>query len=149
MKTRTTISITAVVGAIAVVFAAGIYLNAQGAPQLQADFTNAAVAEVRDAQGAVVLRGDFVRNDEDDDDIERKAALKAAGPDTDAAGEAEVEFPKTNVVVQEVEFSVKNLTPGATYAFVIDGKTVTTAKTGKDGSASVDVDVKMPAGGVQ
>lgn len=148
MKTPTTFSITALLSAIAVAAAAGIYLNAQGAPQLQADFTNAAVAEVRDAQGAVVLRGDFVRNDEDDDDIERKAALKAAGPDADATGDAEVEFPKTDVVVQEVEFSVKNLTPGATYAFVIDGKTVTTARTGKDGGASVDVDVKMP-GGVQ
>ena len=149
MKTRKTISLAALATAIAAASVLGIYLNAQGGPQLQADFTNAAVAEVRNAQGAVVLRGDFIRNDEDDDDIERKAVLKAAGPDADATGDAEVEFPKTAVVVQEIEFSVKNLTPGATYTFVIDGKTVTTAKTGKDGSANVDLDVKMPAGGVQ
>ena len=149
MKTRTMLSIATVVTTLGLAAAVGIYLNAQGTSQLQANFTNATVAEVRDAQGAVVLRGDFVRNDEDDDDIERKAVLKAAGPDTDATGDAEVEFPKTAVVVQEVEFSVKNLTPGATYAFVIDGKTVTTARTDKDGSANVDLDVKMPAGGVQ
>ena len=146
MKTGTMLSIATVITTIGFATAVGIYLNAQGTAQLQADLTNAAVAEVRDAQGAVVLRGDFVRNDEDDDDIERKAVLQAAGADADATGDAEVEFPKTAVVVQEVEFSVKNLTPGATYAFVIDGKTVITARTGKDGNASVDVDVKMPAG---
>ena len=149
MKTQKTTWIVALVTVVALGSALGIYLDAQGTAQLQANFTNAALAEVRDGQGTLVLRGDFVLATEEDDDVERKAVLKAAGADTDATGDAEVEFPTTAVVVQEVEFSVKNLTPGATYAFVIDGKTVATEKTGKDGSASVDLKVKMPAGSGQ
>jgi hypothetical protein len=58
------------------------------------DFTNAAVAEVRDSNGQVLLRGSFAPVEEADDDIERKAALEAVGADVDAAGEAEVEFSK-------------------------------------------------------
>src|SRR5688572_10571219 len=58
------------------------------------DFTNAAMAEVYDGQGQIVLRGQFALSDDDDDDVERKAALRPAGADTDAAGEAEVEFAK-------------------------------------------------------
>ena len=149
MKTRNTTWLAALITVIALGSALGIYLNAQSTAEFQANFTNAAVAEVRDGQGTVVLRGDFVLAAEEDDDVERKAALKAAGPDTDATGDAEVEFPKAGVVVQEVEFSVKNLTPGGTYAFVIDGNAVATKKTGSDGSASVDLKVKMPAAGAQ
>jgi hypothetical protein len=66
-----------------------IQLNGQ-APTQTGDFTNAATAEVKDAQGQVILRGSFEQADEEDDDIERKALLKPAGSDTDAAGEAEV-----------------------------------------------------------
>ena len=149
MKTRNTTWLAALITVIALGSALGIYLNAQSTAEFQANFTKAAVAEVRDGQGTVVLRGDFVLAAEEDDDVERKAALKAAGPDTDATGDAEVEFPKAGVVVQEVEFSVKNLTPGGTYAFVIDGNAVATKKTGSDGSASVDLKVKMPAAGAQ
>jgi hypothetical protein len=150
MKTLQTISIAAHVGFFALGGSAlGMYLHAQEAPQVEGNFTNAAVAEVRDAQGTVLLRGDFVLAQEEDDDVERKAVLKAAGTDADATGEAEVEYPKTGVVIQEIEFSVKKLTPGATYSFVIDGRTVATQQTGKDGDASVDLKVKMPAGGAQ
>ena len=148
--TRKTISLVVLVAVLALGGSAlGMYLNEQDTAQVEANFTNAAVAEVRDGQGTVVLRGEFVLAAEEDDDVERKAMLKATGPDADASGDAEVEFPKTAVVVQEVEFSTKNLTPGATYAFVIDGKTVATEKTSKDGSASVDLKVRMPAAGAQ
>ena len=51
-------------------------LNGQGTAPT-GDFTNAATAEVRDAQGQVVLRGQFVLADEEDDDVERRAALEA------------------------------------------------------------------------
>ena len=55
------------------------------------DYSKAAVAEVRDAQGQVVLRGSFAAVDDgDDDDVERKARLEPTGIDADAAGEAEV-----------------------------------------------------------
>jgi hypothetical protein len=125
------------------VFLAGP-LQAQSPAELRADFTNASIAEVRDAQGTVVLRGEFVLNDEDDDDTERKATLKAVGSVAEAVGEAEVEYPRTGEVVQEVEFSVKHLAPRAKYTFVIDGQAVTTAATGGDGSGSVELKVKLP-----
>ena len=65
------------------------------------DYTNASVAEVRDAQGQIVLRGQFAVAEEEDDDIERKVALEQTGVDADAAGEAEVEFAKAAPTVQE------------------------------------------------
>ena len=108
------------------------------------DFTNAAVAEVRDAQGQVVLRGQFILAEEEDDDVERKAKLEPTGIDADAAGEAEVELARTNPVEQEVEFSVSNLQAGAAFTFVIDGTDVATATADERGRAEVELDIKMP-----
>jgi hypothetical protein len=108
------------------------------------DFTNAATAEVRDAHRQVVLRGQFRSTDEEDDDIERKAALEPTGVDADAAGEAEVEFSKNAPAKQEVEFSVRNLSPGVVFTFVIDGTDVATATADSRGHAEVELDVRMP-----
>jgi hypothetical protein len=111
------------------------------------DFTNAATAEVRDAQGQVVLRGQFSPADEEDDEIERKATLEPTGIDADAAGEAEVEFSKAAPAEQEVEFSVRNLPAGTALTFVIDGVEVGTATSDRRGRAEVEVDVRMPGTG--
>ena len=97
------------------------------APAMTGDFTNATTAEVKDPQGQVILRGQFEVADEDDDDIERKATLKPVAGDTDAAGEAEVEYASSGAAEQEVEFSVRNVQPEATYTFVIDGRDVANA----------------------
>jgi hypothetical protein len=109
------------------------------------DFTNAAVAEVRDPQGQVILRGDFQVADEDDDDIERKAVLAPVGTVADASGEAEVEFSRTAPAVQEIEFSVRNVAPGTSLAFVIDGTQVATAVSNARGRADVELKVRMAA----
>ena len=110
-----------------------------------ADFSCAAVAEVKDAQGQVVLRGSFVLNEEPDDDVERKATLAPTGVDADASGEAEVEVTRDgNPRRQEVEFSMKNLAPGASYTLVIDGKVFATIAADSRGSASHERDVPMP-----
>jgi hypothetical protein len=108
------------------------------------NLTNAAFAEVRDAQGQVVLSGQFLAADEDDDDVERKAALAPTGLDADAAGEAEVEFSRDRPVLQEVEFSIRNVTPGAPFTFVIDGTAVASATADARGRAEVELDVRMP-----
>lgn len=108
------------------------------------DFTNAATAEVLDAQGQAVLRGQFAAVEEDDDDLERKATLAPTGLDADAAGEAEVEYAKGTVSEQEIEFSVRNLQPGAAFTFVIDGSNVATATADGRGRAEVELTVKMP-----
>jgi hypothetical protein len=70
--------------------------------------------------------------------------LEPTGTDTDAAGEAEVEFTKTRPVRQEIEYSVRNLQPGTTLTFLIDGQAITQATTDSRGRAEVEVDVPMP-----
>lgn len=112
------------------------------APAMTGDFTNATAAEVKDPQGQVILRGQFEVADEDDDDIERKATLKPVAGDTDAAGEAEVEYASSGAAEQEVEFSIRNVQPEATYTFVIDGRDVATAKADARGRATLEWKVK-------
>jgi hypothetical protein len=122
-------------------------LAAQDAASLTGDFSTAAFAEVRDAQGQAVLRGEFKRVEEEDDDIERKATLLPAGPDADAAGDAEVEFAKATPAEQELEFAISKVQPGATYRFLIDGREIGSAKADGDGKAEIEVTAKRPTAG--
>jgi hypothetical protein len=92
----------------------------------------------------VVLHGQFVLADEEDDDIERKATLQPTGVDADAAGEAEVEFANPAPTEQEIEFSVRNLQAGVAFTFVIDGVDIATATADRRGRAEVEVDVPLP-----
>ena len=135
-------------GGLVLTAAAAVYmvvqLNAQEATA--GDFRQAATAEVRDAGGAVILQGQFAPVEEEDDDIERRAALTATGVDADAAGEAEVEFDKTAPTKQEVEFSARNLEPGTAFTFVIDGTVVATATADRRGRVEVEVDVPVATG---
>ena len=92
---------------LATSIAAAIFVAIQisiQAMQQTGDFTKAAIAEVRNPQGAVILRGQFA-DEEDGDDIERKAVLGPAGADADATGEAEVEFAKAAPARQESKCS--------------------------------------------
>ena len=127
--------------------AAAVYMVVQLSAQATGptgDFTNAALAEVRDAQGQVILSGQFQPVDEQDDDVERKAVLAPAGGDAEAAGEAEIEFSKAAPTEQEVEFAVRNVPPGAVVTFVIDGTEVATATADGSGRAEIDLVVRMP-----
>jgi hypothetical protein len=137
------ISIGGIVVTLAVATYMVVQLRAQQATPA-ADFTNAMTAEVRDTTGQAVLRGQFTLVEEEDSDVERKAELKPAGSDTDAAGEAEVEYAKASPKTQEVEFSVRNLQAGATYTFVVDGTEVAVVTADKDGRAEVELEVRMP-----
>ena len=133
-------------GLVATIAAAG-YAVVQLHGQTQAptgDFTNAATAQVRDAQGQVVLQGQFMAPVEEDGDLERRATLAPTGVDADASGEAEVEFAKAAATQQEVEFAVENLQPQASFTFVIDGTDITTVMTDRQGRAEVELDVRMP-----
>ena len=112
------------------------------------DLSNASTVEVKDANGTVVLSGHLVDVPEDDDDLERKAELKGSGASATATGQAEVEVSKTNNRLdQEVEVSVSNLAPGATYALFIDGKQLGTFQTNKNGRGELELStpaVKAP-----
>ena len=99
---------------------------------------------MRDAQGRIILSGPFQLVEEEDDDVERKAALAPTGVDADAAGKAEVEFSKAAPANQEVEFSIRNVSPKAAFTFVIDGVDVATVTADSRARAKVELDVPMP-----
>jgi hypothetical protein len=140
---RQLIPITGLLVTMAIATYLVVQIAGQGTAAVMGNFTNAAVAEVRDGQGQVVLQGQFIPSDEDDDDSERKATLKST-VGTDATGEAEVEFAKSAPSTQEIEFSVRGLQPGAMFTFVIDGHEVATATADQRGRAEVELDVKLP-----
>ncbi len=147
MKTRELIPVG---GLLATTIAAGymvVQLSAQSAPQpttQPVDFTNAIKAQVKDAQGQLILEGTFMAPVEEDGGLERRATLAPAGGDTDASGEAEVEYATGTPAEQEIEFSVQNLTPDATFTFAIDGTDVATAKADRRGRVDVERKVRMP-----
>lgn len=136
------------VAGVLATFAGGAYAVAQssgpGQPPPAADFTNAVLAQVRDAQGQIVLQGEFAAPVEEDGGLERRATLKPTGVDADAIGEAEVEFAKTAPIEQEVEFAAQNLAVDTRFTFVIDGVDVASATTNRQGRADVELEIKMP-----
>lgn len=139
------------IAGLLITMAIATYMVVQMHGQSQAltgDFTSAAVAEVRDAQGRVVLRGTFAVTDEADDDIERRAVLAAEGGGTGGGrGEAEVEVSRNDRSKQEVEFSVHDMPASVPLSFSIDGVQVGTATTDDRGRAEIELDVTMPGAG--
>jgi hypothetical protein len=127
----------------------GSAAGAQSAAPPPVDLRNAAVAEMRDGQGQVILKGDFTSVDEDDDDTERKAVLKAVSANAKGSGNAEIEFAKAGAKEQEVEFAGRDLTPGASYVLAIDGHEVATATTDKSGRLEIEVKVPLPGAPVR
>jgi hypothetical protein len=143
ITTHQWVPLAGLLGTIATAAYMVVQLNGQAAAPV-ADFRNAATAQVRDAQGQIVLQGQFMAPVEEDGGLERIAALAPTGVDADASGEAEVEFAKSAPTEQEVEFSVENLQAGATFTFVIDGTDVATATADRSGAAEVELNVRMP-----
>lgn len=147
------IAIAGLLATIAIAAVMIVQLRAQKAEQIAGDFRGAQTAEIRDAQGAVLLRGTFALAEQDageEDEVERKAPLTAvsggatAGVDAGRAmtGEAEVEYQRATPAVQEVEFTVIGLPAGTAVTLVIDGTPLTSATADKNGKAEAEVDVK-------
>lgn len=115
-------------------------------PGPAADFRNAAMAEVRNAQDQVILSGRFVETPGDEDnEVERTATLTAAGVDTDASGAVEVEACRNSGCdKQEVEFEVTNVDPRSVIRFHIDGKLFATVTVDDHGRATVERSVPLP-----
>lgn len=107
------------------------------------DFRNATRAEVADAQGRVVLTGTLTVVEEEDDDVERKAILAPTAVRADAAGEAEVEYPRESATQQEIEFSVRNLPPDSAVTFLLDGTVVGRSTTDRRGRAELELEVPL------
>lgn len=112
-----------------------------------ADLSGASVAEVRNAQGQVILTGKFAVSDSGQD-LERTAVLAPTGVDTDARGEAEVEVTGSgDDRKQEIEFSISNVEPGTVLTFVIDARALATATSDDKGRVEFEREVPLPRGG--
>jgi len=136
-------SIAGLVAIAAAVSMAVAQLSGEQAQAIAGDFRNAAVAEVHDAQGQVLLRGSFAPVDTDDEgEIERLAPLTAVQSQVTAKGEAEVEYQTDAPTEQEVELSLSGLAAGTEIAFVIDGTKIGTAKADNRGRVSLELAVK-------
>jgi len=136
----------AVVAAVIALTAITLYVVARFYAQddiQSADFRNAATAEIRDSTGKVVLGGSFKLVEEEDDDIERKAALvPTAG--SEAMGEAEVEYATEMPADQEVEFAARGLAAGTAYTLIVDGREVATVTADARGRIAVEINVPLP-----
>ena len=108
------------------------------------DFRNAAVAEVQDTNGRVLLQGAFAAADADADEVERTATLAAAAGDVKGSGEAEIEYAEANPAEQEVEFSATGLPANSEVVFLIDGQRVGSAKV--DGRGRVELELTVRPG---
>ncbi len=132
-----------VTGGIASVWLQGTIVaqsNEASLPEDVGDLSNATTVEVKDSTGTVVLRGHFVDSPEDDDDIERKATLTGSGTTAKATGEAEIEVSRNNNRLdQEVEVSVSNLAPAATYTVFVDAKQLGTFQTNGNGKGEMEL----------
>lgn len=130
---------------VAVVVAVGSAIYASGQqPPMTGDFRNAVAAEIRDAQGQVLLRGTFAPVDSDEDDeVERLATLAPIAPGSSATGEAEVEHRKSEPNVQEVEFQVSGVPARSSLTLVLDGKPVVTVTADDKGKAEAEINVNV------
>jgi hypothetical protein len=137
------LQIAALAGLLAVIIVATVQLRGEPAAQITGDFRNAAVAEVHNAQGQVLLRGEFAVVDADDaGEVERHATLTSSAQDVRATGEAEVEYQSDKPTEQEVELTVKGLNAGTAITFVIDGQRVATATADRRGGVEIELAVK-------
>jgi hypothetical protein len=138
--------LSALVAVCAAATIAAVQLNGEQASSIAGDFRNAAVAEVHDTQGHVLLRGTFAPVESDDEgEVERLATMTAASPEVTASGEAELEYEKNAPSEQEVELTLTGVTAGAEINFLIDGQRVATTRADQRGRVAVEVAVK--AGG--
>ena len=138
----------AIGGVLAVAVAVGAIVQAGSSPaiQINGDLKNAAVAEVHDAQGQVLLRGEFAPVDADDEgEIELVAPLTAVAAGLAAKGEAEVEYQTDTPAEQEVELTLSGLAQGTDIIFVIDGQRVATARADNRGRISLELAVRAGA----
>ena len=131
----------AITTAVAVVMV--ISLSGNQTANVSGDFRNASTAEVRDAQGKVLLRGTFAPVAADADAVERQAALTATADGGQATGEAEIEYSKAEPNVQEIEFEVSGVPVRAIVTLVLDGRDVISATASDKGRAEAEVNVAV------
>ena len=132
--------------AVAITVVGVTQLSGAPGPRIAGDFRNAAVAEVKNAHGQILMRGNFAPIDADDEgEVERLAVLASAVAGGVLAGEAEIEYQADSPDQQEIELNATGVTAGTVVTLVIDGTEVATATADKRGRVSVEVKTKGSA----
>jgi hypothetical protein len=131
----------AVTAAVAVAMVIG--LSGNQTANITGDFRNATTAEIRDAQGKVLLRGTLAAVAGDGSDVERQATLTATPDGGQAAGDVEVEYSKSEPNMQEIEFEVTGVPARAIVTLVLDGRDVFSATADDKGRAKAEYDVAV------
>ena len=113
----------------------------QPLPSSVGDLAAAKLVEIKDAAGHIVLSGAFVARREQDGDVEGKALLTGTGNNAAAKGEAEFEVStnKTGGTERELEVSVRQLAPGASFSLFVDGQQAATFSTNQRGAAELEM----------
>lgn len=111
---------------------------------LPASVNNLAAAklvEIKDATGQLILSGNFIAENKQGGDIEGKALLTGIGINTGAKGEAEFEVSrnKNGGTEEELEVSVRKLTPSTSFSLFVDGRQVATFSTNLRGAAELEM----------
>jgi hypothetical protein len=120
-----------------------ISLSGNQLASVSGDFRNATTAEIRDAQGKVLLRGMFAAARQDADNLERQATLTPTPEGGQASGEAELEYSKSEPNTQEIEFEVSGVPARAIVTLVLDGRDVISATADDKGRADAEFDVPI------
>jgi hypothetical protein len=108
-------------------------------PSSLPDLTAVAQVEIRAADGAVVLAGQFGAATTEDDETERDAPLSGVGTASGASGTAEFEaIARGNQTERELEIDVEGLPANTSFNVVIDGQVVATFTTDSDGEAEIE-----------
>ena len=108
-------------------------------PAAIGDLATAVQAEVRSADGTVVLAGQFGEATLDGRETERTAKLTATAGSS-ATGTAEIELvTRDGKVERELELDAEGLAPNTSYRFVIDQQTAATFTTDAKGATELEL----------
>jgi hypothetical protein len=132
------------ISTLVVVYLGAAFASAQGSQSMPRaglpDLTVVSQVEIRAADGAVVLAGQFGAATTDNGETEREATLTAAGAITGAKGTAEIEWTtRGNQTEREFEVEVEGLPAGTPFSVVLDGQPVASFTTDADGEAEVEL----------
>jgi hypothetical protein len=113
----------------------------QDLPTSVSDLAAAKLIEIKDATGQLILSGNFIAENKQGGDIEGKALLTSTGVNATAKGEAEFEVStnRHGGTEEELEVSVRKLTPSTSFSLFIDGRQVATFSTNLRGAAELEM----------
>lgn len=112
----------------------------QALPSHISNLSEVKSVEIKDANGQLILSGNFGNATQDGKELEREAVLAATTVIPAATGVAEIEIStgKASFIEQELELSVKHLSAGTIFHLFVDSQEVAPFKTNHEGKAELE-----------